>query len=184
MSPFYTPRKHQKTEGFKWVWNRNIHCTKKGVFLLRIFSVNVTKPQIPADLVLFTDEILNGKLHYFVQWLVRNGLTKSQKRTQRFSGVFRGYEMGSLTWNGLKLNMQTSKNTTLLKRTYINRVVTLLNYLLDSLIVFVTTNFSLFKLIQPEKRPVLQPLIKLMKINMQCFINPFTCNVENWPNIL
>ena len=37
--------------------------------------------------------------------------------------------------------MQTSKNTTLLKRTYINGVVTLLNYLLDSLIVFVTTNF-------------------------------------------
>ena len=25
-------------------------------------------PQFPADLVTFTEEILNGKLHFFVQW--------------------------------------------------------------------------------------------------------------------
>ena len=26
-------------------------------------------PQFPADLNTFTEEILNGKLHFFVQWL-------------------------------------------------------------------------------------------------------------------
>ena len=31
---------------------------------LRISSVNVSKPQFPADLVTFTGEILNGKLHF------------------------------------------------------------------------------------------------------------------------
>ena len=41
------------------------HCTlKKRKFLLRISSANVTKPQIPADLVTFTEKILNGKLHF------------------------------------------------------------------------------------------------------------------------
>ena len=38
---------------------------KKWSFPLRIYSVNVSKPQFPADLVTFTEEILNGKLHFF-----------------------------------------------------------------------------------------------------------------------
>ena len=37
---------------------------KKSSFPLRISSVNVTKPQFPADLVTFTEEILNGKLQF------------------------------------------------------------------------------------------------------------------------
>ena len=37
----------------------NPHCTKKWSFPLRISSVNVT-----SDLVTFTEEILNGKLHF------------------------------------------------------------------------------------------------------------------------
>ena len=30
------------------------------------------KPQFPADLVIFTEEILNEKLHYFVQCTIKN----------------------------------------------------------------------------------------------------------------
>ena len=37
--------------------------TAQKMFPLRISSVNVD-PQIPADLVKFTEEILNGKLHF------------------------------------------------------------------------------------------------------------------------
>ena len=33
-------------------------------FPLRISSVNVANMQFPADLVTFTEEILNGKLHF------------------------------------------------------------------------------------------------------------------------
>ena len=33
-------------------------------FPLRVFSVNVTNPQETADLVIFTEEIINGKLHF------------------------------------------------------------------------------------------------------------------------
>ena len=35
--------------------------------ILRISSVNELNPQENADLVTFTEEILNGKLHFFVQ---------------------------------------------------------------------------------------------------------------------
>ena len=37
---------------------------KKWSFPLRISSVNVTKSEVPADLVTFTEEILHGKLHF------------------------------------------------------------------------------------------------------------------------
>ena len=37
---------------------------KKWNFPLRTFSENVTKLQFPANLVKFTEEILNGKLHF------------------------------------------------------------------------------------------------------------------------
>ena len=36
----------------------------KSSFPLRISSVNVTEPQETADLITFTEEILNGKLHF------------------------------------------------------------------------------------------------------------------------
>ena len=40
------------------------HYTKKWTFPLRISSVNVTKSAGNYDLVIFTKEILNGKLHF------------------------------------------------------------------------------------------------------------------------
>ena len=43
----------------------SLHCTKKWNFPLKIFSVNVTNPRFPADLVTFTEEILNAKIHFF-----------------------------------------------------------------------------------------------------------------------
>ena len=39
----------------------NTHCTKNEV--LRIFPLNVTRPGETVDLVTFTEEILNRKLH-------------------------------------------------------------------------------------------------------------------------
>ena len=39
---------------------------------LRISSINVIKPQFPENLVTFTEEILNGKLHFLC----------SEKKTQ------------------------------------------------------------------------------------------------------
>ena len=42
---------------------KTLHTAKNWSFPLRISSVNVTKPQIPADLVTFTEEIFNGKFH-------------------------------------------------------------------------------------------------------------------------
>ena len=38
-----------------------LHCTKNEFF--HVFSVSVTKSTETADLVTFTEEILNGKLH-------------------------------------------------------------------------------------------------------------------------
>ena len=42
-----------------------IHCPRNEVFFLRISSVSWPNRQFPADLVAFTEEILNGKLHFF-----------------------------------------------------------------------------------------------------------------------
>ena len=41
---------------------------KKRSFPLRISSVNVTKYAVFCGLVIFTEEVLNGKLHFCVQW--------------------------------------------------------------------------------------------------------------------
>ena len=50
---------------------------KKWSFPLRISGVNVTKP----DLVTFTEEILDRKLHFFVQWKeVKNRIFRSSHR--------------------------------------------------------------------------------------------------------
>ena len=48
---------------------RSLH--KNWSFPLRISSVNVLNPQFPADLVTFTEEILNGRLHFLCSeyWL-------------------------------------------------------------------------------------------------------------------
>ena len=43
---------------------KQVTLHKKSSFPLRISSINVTKSQFPADLVTFTEEILNGKLHF------------------------------------------------------------------------------------------------------------------------
>ena len=40
------------------------NCTKNESFPLRIYSVNVTKSARNCGLVTFTEEILNGKLHF------------------------------------------------------------------------------------------------------------------------
>ena len=48
---------------FKWeLKDKKNHCTRTGSFALRI-----SFPQETADLVTFTDEILNGKHQLFVQ---------------------------------------------------------------------------------------------------------------------
>ena len=53
-----------------WVRRTNNTQHKKRSFPLRISSVNVTKSaEKPADLVTFTEDIVNGKLYFFVQWL-------------------------------------------------------------------------------------------------------------------
>ena len=43
----------------------NRHCTKTAhCFPLRIYLVNVAKSVVSADLITFTEKILNGKLHF------------------------------------------------------------------------------------------------------------------------
>ena len=43
---------------------------KKGSFPLEICSVDATNPQRIADLVTFTEEIVNGKLHFLCSALI------------------------------------------------------------------------------------------------------------------
>ena len=44
--------------------SNKVYCQKKLSFLLRISLVNMTNPQFSADLVTFTEEIFNRKLHF------------------------------------------------------------------------------------------------------------------------
>ena len=70
---FYNSWKFQKTKvsiGLKWINSALIetywyltYCTKTWSFPLRISSVNMTK-SADADLVTFTEEIFNVKLHF------------------------------------------------------------------------------------------------------------------------
>ena len=54
---------------------------KKSSFPLRIFSLNVTKSQFAADLVTFTEEIFNGKLHFWSsEQLSLEALHKSREK--------------------------------------------------------------------------------------------------------
>ena len=52
-----------------------------------------------ADLVTFTEEILNGKLHFLCCLFSRP--RRINPENLWFSGVFRGYKMGPLASNGL-----------------------------------------------------------------------------------
>ena len=45
---------------------------KNWSFPLRISSVNVTKSAVPADLVTFIEEILNGKLHFLCSLIAKH----------------------------------------------------------------------------------------------------------------
>ena len=61
--------------------SRKIYCTS---FPLRIFPVHVTKPQFPAELVSFTEEILNGK-HTFCAVIVGKKKEINEKQWDYFS---------------------------------------------------------------------------------------------------
>ena len=60
---------NRKIESTKYFCGK--HCKKKWSFPLRISSVNMTK--FP-DLVTFTDEILNGKLHFSLSKNISNNI--------------------------------------------------------------------------------------------------------------
>ena len=104
---------------------KTLHTAKNWSFPIRISSVNVTKPQIPADLVTFTEEIFNGKFHllcsverlswYFLcaknkvfhwpiscQWSLF--IPPENIRKRKVSYVFRGYRKRSAAWHGLCLS--------------------------------------------------------------------------------
>ena len=51
---------------------------RKRGFPFRISSVNVTKPQFPAGIVLFAEEILIGKLHFLCGGSGEKGKSRSK----------------------------------------------------------------------------------------------------------
>ena len=60
----------------------NTPPTKKKSFLLKISSVNVTKSSVSCDLVTFTEDILNGKLHFLWSVSPRTHSKKCSKFTE------------------------------------------------------------------------------------------------------
>ena len=56
---------------------------------LSISSLNVTKPKGPADLVTFTEEILNGKLHFLSIKIFEITLFLEKLLTQKGRRIFR-----------------------------------------------------------------------------------------------
>ena len=59
---------HLFSQIFQSLQETNVDVSKKWeIFPKRYFSVNVTKSEVSADMVTFTEKILNGKLHFFVQ---------------------------------------------------------------------------------------------------------------------
>ena len=62
MCCFFNSRNHSTVK-------RQISLHKKWRFILRIYSVNVTKSAASCDLATFTEDILNRKLIFFVQCL-------------------------------------------------------------------------------------------------------------------
>ena len=57
---------------------------KNKSFPLRISAVSVTKPQFPADVVTFTEEILNRKLHFLC-----SGVTYKKKRVIKIGSLMK-----------------------------------------------------------------------------------------------
>ena len=57
-------------------------------------------PQFPANLVTFTEEILNGKLHFFMQWYVEKHFHSYLVKTSK-DYLFLG--------SALKLNPESDK---------------------------------------------------------------------------
>ena len=53
--------KNKQQDEIQSAW---FHYIKNNFFQLKISLVNVTKPQLPADLITFYEETLNGKLHF------------------------------------------------------------------------------------------------------------------------
>ena len=54
------------------------YCTaQKTSFSLRVSYLNVTNPQFPADLVTFTEEKFNGKLHFYALFVSLNYKSKT-----------------------------------------------------------------------------------------------------------
>ena len=52
---------------FQWIlrdMSINLRCTKNEVFHQGFLQEMLPNPQFPADLITFTEEILNGKLHF------------------------------------------------------------------------------------------------------------------------
>ena len=64
----------QKTQACSYILYTQLSLHKKLSFPLSISSVNVTNRQKTADLVPFTEEILNGKLHHFCAVYVPSNL--------------------------------------------------------------------------------------------------------------
>ena len=58
-----------------------IHSTKIK-FSIKDFSVNVIKSQFSADLVIFTEEILNGKLHFLCSVRVTRFITGIREESE------------------------------------------------------------------------------------------------------
>ena len=61
------------------------NTAQKKSFPLKISSVNVTKPMETADLVTFTEEILNGKLHCL--YSVRQDIEKKAAENKEFKNL-------------------------------------------------------------------------------------------------
>ena len=59
-----------------WIINELLH--KNLSFPLRISSVNMTKSAVFCDLVTFTEEILNGKLHLLCNEFVHVSLRQTE----------------------------------------------------------------------------------------------------------
>ena len=73
------------------------HVTAQKIsFLLGISSANVTKPQETADMVTFTEEILNGKLHFLcsVSCICIISQKKGPNENKRFSSDFSKSKIG------------------------------------------------------------------------------------------
>ena len=61
---------------------------KKGIFPLRISSVNVTKSAVTCGLTIFTEEIRNGKLHFYASFTCSKSTTETLEKYMKYGKVF------------------------------------------------------------------------------------------------